>query len=289
MAADQTDLDPRFNAFRADLADAALQPFVRAKKYVAPTLRRCVRGTLPLHEGPSNTSSQISEILYGEFLDLFEERKDGFAWVQSRNDRLVGYIDRTGAPLSEGIAALMNRINVLRTFILESPTSQAPVLDILTLGAFVSLDGDAGDFYPLTSGGYIFKNHVAPADEVLQSDYLFTCGQLLGTPYRQGGRTPLGIDAPGLVQLALDIAGLDAPRTLEQQREMFGKPLPCHWRDVTWNRGDLVFFENPDHVAVMTGANDMISASPDHMAVTVEPLAACIARGHHLIAAGKPI
>ncbi|MCL2470092.1 MAG: C40 family peptidase [Alphaproteobacteria bacterium] len=289
MVVDRTPLDPRFNAYRADLADAALKPFVLARKYVMPTLRRCVRGVLPLYEKPARASLQISEILYGEFLDVFEERKDGFAWVQSRNDRLVGYIDMAEAKLSEGIAALMNRINVLRTFIFEAPNPHAAVLDTLTLGAFVSLDGEEGGFYPLTSGGYIFKHHVVPADEVTQSDYLFTCGQLLHTPYRQGGRTPLGIDAPGLIQLALDIAGLDAPRCFEQQKDMFGKKLPCHWRDVVWHRGDLVFFKNPDHVAVMAGGYDMISACPDHMEVMIEPMAARIARGSTLIAAGKPV
>ena len=282
-----TDLDPRFNAFRPDLADISLKPFVKASKYVEPVLRQCVRGIAPLFEKPDTSSLRLSEIRYGEFLDVYEQRKDGFAWVQSRNDRFVGYIRKDDA-LTEVIAALMNRINVPSTFVYAAPDLAAPVLDRITLGSFVSLDGEEGNFYPLASGGFVFKRHVAPADEVECTDYVFTAGQLVNVPFLTGGRSTMGMDSSGLLQFALDLAGIDAPRALDQQLEMFGRPLPCHWRDVVWTRGDLVFFGGPDHAGIMTGVDHILSASPHHMTVTVEPLAELMARGHHITGAGKP-
>lgn len=279
------DLDPRFNAFRPDLADASLRPFLEAERFVEPVLHRCVRGVVPLWAAPEADAARISEVRYGEFLDVLEMRPDGFAWVQLRNDRVVGYIDGEGT-LSQSIAAMMNRISALQTFVYQEPDKRAPVIDRLTLGSFVSLDGEAEDYYPLSSGGYVFKKHVAPTDEVLYADYVFTAGQLLASPYLQGGRTTLGVDAPGLVQLALDIAGIDCPRFVEQQRELFGYPLPCHWRDVVWKRGDLVFFDG--HVGIMTGSDHTIHASPYHMQVTVEPLAQIVARSRPIVAAGRP-
>lgn len=60
-----------------------------------------------------------------------------------------------------------------------------------------------------------------------------------------GWCTTLGIDCSGLVQLALEMAGIDAPRDSDQQAELFAQPLPTHWRDMTWRRGDLVFFPWP--------------------------------------------
>ena len=60
------------------------------------------------------------------------------------------------------------------------------------------------------------------------------------------------MDNAGLVQFALELAGIETPRALDEQRKLFGLPLPCHWRDVIWNRGDIVFFRNTDHVGLMT-------------------------------------
>ncbi|MGE4351208.1 MAG: NlpC/P60 family protein [Bdellovibrionales bacterium] len=282
-----TELDPRFNAYRPDLADISLKAFVKADRYTASTFHQCVRGVVPVYEKPDVKSHRLTEVRYGDFMDVFEEREDGFAWVQSRVDRFVGYI-RSEGTINEAIAALMNRVSALQTFVYAEPDRNAAVLDRLTLGSYVSLDGESGDFYPLASGGYIFKKHVAPTDEVFCADYVFTAGQLLSTPYLQGGRTPLGVDAAGLLFFALDLAGIETPRDLAQQRETFGLPLPCHWRDVIWTRGDLVFFGSPFHAGIMTCHDHIIHADPERMIVTVQPLEQLVRRGHQLIAAGRP-
>jgi len=280
-------IDPRANAFRPDLADISLRPFIAAARYVEPVLRRCMRGVLPLLIAPEKTARQISEIRYGEFLDVFEERTDGFSWVQNREDRMVGYIETTGS-YNETVAALANRVSALRTFLYAEAAPSASVLDCLTLGSYISLEGGEGNFYPLTSGGFVAKVHVAPSDEVFCADHAFTAGQLLGTPFRAGGRTPLGIDAEGLVQLALDLSGVGAPRTNDQQREAFGLPLPCHWKDVVWKRGDLVFFENPTLVGIMAGETHVIVADPAAAQTVAIPLLAFMENGAQIVAAGHP-
>ena len=278
-------LDPRVNAFRPNLADLSLKAFVQADDYVEPAIHQCILGVVPVYKEPNDKTPRVTEIRYGEFVDVFEEREDGYIWLQNRNDRYVGYIRGEGA-LNVSIAALMNRVCALHSFVYAEPDIKSPVIDRLTLGSFVSLDGEVGDFYPMASGGYIFKKHVAPTDEAQTQDYVFTAGQLLNVPYLWGGRTTLGIDCSGLVQLALDMAGIDCPRDSDQQRELFGHPLPCHWRDIVWKRGDLVFFK--DHVGIMTGHEHMIHANAHAMQVTVEPLRDVVARGNEIIAAGRP-
>lgn len=278
-------LDPRVNAFRPDLADLSLKAFVPAEAYVEPAIHQCVRGLVSVFKEPNDTAARITELRYGEFVDVFEEREDGYTWLQNRNDRYVGYI-RDQDALNVSIAALMNRICVLSTFVYAEPDFKSRVLDRLTLGSFVSLDGEAGDFYPLASGGFVFKKHVVPTDEAQSQDYVTTAGQLLGVPYLWGGRSPLGIDCSALVQLSLDMAGIDCPRDSDQQRELFGHPLPCHWRDIVWKRGDLVFFKG--HVGIMTGADHIIHATAYSMQVMVEPLRDLVGRGYEIIAAGRP-
>lgn len=289
-ASTSTHPDPRLHAFRPDLADVSLRNSVTADRYVEPVLRQCVRGVVPLLAAPDPAARQVSEIRYGEFLDVFElpgADKEGFAWVQNRSDRYVGYLPFVEV-LSEEIADLSNRINVLRTFVYPEPDLKASPMDELTLGSHVRLGPVEGKFRKLGSGGYVFAKHSTAAKDALTPDYIFTAGRLLHTPYLWGGRTPRGIDCSGLVQLSLEMAGIDCPRDSDQQREAFGKPLSCHWRDTPWKRGDLVFIE-PNHVGIMTGSDHILHASGHHMLVVVEPLIdAVFASGGEIVAMGRP-
>ena len=278
-------LDPRVNAYRADLADVGLRAFVKAERFVEPLPHQCVKGVVPLWGEPSTTARRVSEIRYGEFLDVFETRADGFAWVQNRNDRYVGYIQTTDSVLSEAIASLATRVTALQTFVYEEPDLKSRVLDRLTLGSYVSVTREDGAFLGLANGGYVFRRHVARTEDARMSDYVFTAGRMLGVPYLWGGRTPLGIDCSALVQLALDMAEIEAPRDSDQQREAFGQSLPMPWCDVAWRRGDLVFF--PGHVGIMTGPDHLIHANATAMQVAVEPLADVVARGAEILAAGR--
>ncbi len=279
-------LDPRINAFRPDLADISLANAVKAERYVEPVMRQSLVGVAPLLKSPSLSAPPISQIRYGEFMDVFEMRDDGFAWVQNRMDRYVGYLPLPHA-LGEEIADFSMRINALRTFLYPEPSIKVMPVDELTLGSFVTIAGEEKDFFRLAGGGYVFKKHVATTDGAMTPDYVFTAGRLLNTPYLWGGRTPRGIDCSGLVQLALEMAGIDSPRDSDQQREAFGKPLLRHWQDTAWKRGDLVFFAG--HIGIMTGPDHIIHASGHHMMVVAEPLVdAVMVRGNEITAAGSP-
>jgi cell wall-associated NlpC family hydrolase len=277
--------DPRINAYRPDLADISLSNLVQAARYVEPALRQCLCGVVPLLAEPKEAARQVSQIRYGEFIDIFEFRPDGFAWVQNRTDRYVGYIPAPDI-FSEEIDDFSNRVRALRTFIYPEPDVKAPPIDELTLGSHVRIASHEGKFVKLARGGYVFADHVSASNAALTPDYVFTAGRLLNVPYLWGGRTPKGIDCSGLVQLSLEMAGIDCPRDSDQQREAFGKPLPRHWHDMDWKRGDLVFFTG--HVGIMTGTDHMIHASGHAMQVTVEPLADAVKRNMDVLAAGRP-
>jgi len=280
------DLDPRIHAFRPDLADASLRGTVTAIRYTEPTMRQCMRGVVPLLAEPASNAKQVSQIRYGEFLDVFETRVDGIAWVQNRTDRYVGYIPVEDV-LIDTIADLSHRVQALQTFVYPEPDMKTPPLDELTLGSFIQPVDVMGAFTKLASGGYVFSKHIAHATETTTPDYVFTAGRMLGRPYLWGGRTPKGLDCSGLVQLALEMAGIDCPRDSDQQREAFGKPLSCHWRDMPWRRGDIVFFD-PRHVGIMTGPDHIINASDYSMTVMVEPLTEIVKRYESIAAAGRP-
>ena len=279
-------LDPRTHACRPDLADISLSSAVTAARYVEPRLKQCVQGVVPLFKSPALDAPLVSQIRYGEFVDVFEERTDGWAWVQNRSDRYVGYI-RSTEVFSEQIAMLSSRVSALWTYLYAAPDIKTPPVDELTLGSYVSLGERAGRFWELTNGGFLFADHVTTSTAITTPDYVFTAGRLLHIPYLWGGRTPRGIDCSGLVQLALDIAGFDCPRDSDQQREAFGQPIDRHWRDLAMQRGDLVFF--PGHVGIMAGTDHLLHASGHHMQVVVEPLINAVeARGNDFTAVGRP-
>jgi cell wall-associated NlpC family hydrolase len=276
--------DPRINAFRPDLADIALSAVIKADKYVEPVIRQCVTGLVPLYESPLPNAKMVSQVRYGEFLDVFEFRDDDFAWVQNRSDRYVGYLPLT-TRLSEKIASLSKRVSALHTFVYSEPDIKSSPVDQLTLGSFVSIKEEADKFVGLSEGGYVFAKHIATADDLIVTDFAFTAGKLLNAPYLWGGRSPMGIDCSGLVQLTLDMAGIDCPRDSDLQAEVFGGPLPNHWRDMAWKRGDLLFFKG--HVGIMTSNDHIIHASGDDMKVVVEPLFNLVMRGNDILSMGR--
>jgi cell wall-associated NlpC family hydrolase len=101
------------------------------------------------------------------------------------------------------------------------------------------------------------------------SDAVAVAEKFLGTPYLWGGRTSIGLDCSGLVQLAFEAAGYNAPRDADMQAEELGEPI--NWNQgAKLRRGDLVFWEG--HVGIMTSPTDLIHANAYHMAVEVEPL-----------------
>ncbi len=111
-----------------------------------------------------------------------------------------------------------------------------------------------------------------PVDAPPEADFVAVAERFLGTPYLWGGRTSIGLDCSGLVQLSLMAAGHTAPRDTDLQATMIGEPV----EGATRHRGDLVFWGG--HVGIMIDGEYMVHASGFQMAVVIEPLADALAR-----------
>src|SRR5262249_56882104 len=90
------------------------------------------------------------------------------------------------------------------------------------------------------------------------------------------GKTSLGIDCSGVVQVALTACGIACPRDSEMQQRALGTAVSVGESFSNLRRGDLVFW--PGHVAIMCDVTRIIHANAHHMAVTVEPVSQAIAR-----------
>src|SRR5262249_5226114 len=99
--------------------------------------------------------------------------------------------------------------------------------------------------------------------------------RFLGVPYLWGGKTTLGLDCSGLVQIALTAAGRICPRDSDMQEQALGTPVPQAGEGAL-QRGDLVFWNG--HVAIVRDGTTLIHANVFHRAVAIEPVAEAIAR-----------
>jgi cell wall-associated NlpC family hydrolase len=141
----------------------------------------------------------------------------------------------------------------------------------LPLGAALTVARQDERFAVTAVGWHIPSVHLAPV-KARQPDFVAVAEMLLGAPYLWGGKTALGIDCSGLVQLALQTAGLPCPRDSDMQELALGGL-------VTLNqliRGDLVFWKG--HVAIARDAETLLHANAHHMMVASEPAARAIAR-----------
>lgn len=256
--------DPRRHAFRADLADEALRGLVEVPRYTRGEPRQVAAPSLPLRRAPRFDSPLDTEALRGELVTVYDER-EGWAWVQLARDGYVGYVPIEG--LARRILPPTHRIAVLRTYVYPEPDGKTPPLFLLSLNACVSAARVHDRFIELADGGYVFAGHAVPVDHYAR-DFVSVAEAFLGTPYLWGGRTSVGLDCSGLVQLALEAAGWPAPRDADMQEAELGRPLR---KGEPLRRGDLVFWEG--HVGIMTNGKDVLHANAFHMAVECEPFA----------------
>jgi cell wall-associated NlpC family hydrolase len=217
-----------------------------------------------LRREPRFDATLDTEALRGEIVTVYDE-SEGWAWVQLSRDGYVGYVPGEG--LTRALTAPTHRISALRTYVYPEPDGKTPPLALLSLNAGIAAPRKEGRFLALEGGGFVVGSHAAPVDTA-EPDFVAVAEAFVGTPYLWGGRTSIGTDCSGLVQLALEAAGRASPRDADMQAQELGRLVDP--KDAL-RRGDLVFWEG--HVGIMTSGKDFLHANAFHMAVAAEPFA----------------
>lgn len=206
----------------------------------------CHLSCIPLRAEPSGKSELVSQLLMGETYKVLEETPD---WLRIKTDwdAYSGWLNRTQFFLCEEPHPTR--------LITSSPVTS--VIDrsnmVLSMGSELAVDPE----------GHVFRHEQHPVEISTQNkdlDIVRLSRSFLGVPYLWGGRTFMGIDCSGLVQVVAKARHKAIFRDARDQVKI-GETVGYIEQA---EAGDLAFFENEEgnivHVGILLSQNQIIHA-----------------------------
>jgi gamma-D-glutamyl-L-lysine dipeptidyl-peptidase len=222
----------------------------------------CPLAQVPVRIEPSDKAEMVTQLLFGETFNILEE-KGNWLLIQTHVDSYEGWIDRKQSlaisheffekTRNSTMHVVAERTSVCyckndSTFIMLGKGCQLPLLANNTFHL-----GEKS-FTITGKGKAIPKKFNAAKVPETAMDYL-------NTPYLWGGRSIMGIDCSGLIQVVYHMRGLDLPRDAAQQAA-FGNVIDFVDEVMP---GDLAFFDNPSgeiiHVGIIIEPGKILHAS----------------------------
>lgn len=201
----------------------------------------CRLAVIPLRKEASDRSEMVSQVLYGETMELLEA---GEKWllVKLDHDGYEGWVDKKQVVQMEGELSVSKAVCVNNLF--EYYDSVDSSL-ILPAGALVN-------------SSFKLSRKLGASHETTSD--ITTVGAVakmfLEAPYLWGGRTFMGIDCSGFSQVVFRLMGINILRDAYQQAEQ-GELVSFAEESQT---GDLAFFENSEgkitHVGIVLREKD---------------------------------
>ncbi|SFD24609.1 C40 family peptidase [Algibacter pectinivorans] len=211
----------------------------------------CNLSIVPLRNEPADVSELISQVLYGDFFKILEQRKQ-WAKIRLAFDNYEGWIDnKQYIEITEQQYKVIHKETpVLSTDLVEFIEDKNQQLFPIVIGS--SLNG-----LSLINHNYEgnFVNLQIDKTNIIKTAYMY-----LNTPYLWGGKTPFGIDCSGFTQMVYKLNGYKLLRDASQQATQ-GEALSFIEES---EPGDLAFFDNSEgiitHVGIIMKDNYIIHA-----------------------------
>ena len=212
----------------------------------------------PLRRKPAHRKEMVSQLLFGESVKVLKTKDKLWVRVRSLHDNYEGWMTTTMLhPVAEEIAITPSAFAVtemLGVVSLEEKQLHIPVGSSLPF--FENGKGRLGELAYRFNGQYCKRNEQQPGAELVRQ----LATPWLNVPYLWGGRSPLGVDCSGFVQVLFKLMGIDLPRDAWQQAQE-GKAVKKFDHS---KPGDLAFFDNKEdivHVGILVGDGQIIHSS----------------------------
>jgi cell wall-associated NlpC family hydrolase len=264
--------DPRLTPARPDVAAKHLEGKVEAARFVAGEEFEISGALAPLRRAPSSDAELLTQALKGEHVTIYDRNSEGWAWGQLNSDGYVGWLPDQA--LKKPAGQPTHKVAALLTLAFPGPSIKLPPVETLAMGSLLTVRRDEGSFAVTGEGWYLPRQHLGPIEHHA-SDFVAVAEMFVGTPYLWGGKSSLGVDCSGLVQISLAAAGVTCPRDSDMQQEGLGQALDRNDRK-NLRRGDLIFWKG--HVAIARDAETIVHANAYHMATKIEDTREAITR-----------
>lgn len=211
----------------------------------------CNLSIAPLRLEASHTSELVSQILYGDFFKILEQRQS-WSKIRLAHDKYEGWIDsKQYVEISyEDYDLLKNSTPKLSSDLVEFVADENEKLHTIPLGSSLN-------------GLELLKHHhdgnfvdgIKPKLHLLENAFIY-----LNSPYLWGGKTPFGIDCSGFTQMVYKLNGYKLLRDASQQAT---QGIALSFIEES-EPGDLAFFDNDEgrivHVGIIMEDNYIIHA-----------------------------
>lgn len=220
----------------------------------------CPVAIAPIRNSAAHKSEMLSQLLFGETVEILEEKGRSWKKVRCQDDNFVGWV--AANQLEELSVEEFEHYSKDYAYVFEvfHPAMSNKHFLPLTLGA--RLPAFDGMMFSMGQQPYTFSGQAVLVQDVRKNAEMMIkmAQKYLHSPYLWGGRSSLGIDARGLVHMACKMSGVDLPRTLEGMLE--------EGENINFvneaQAGDIAFFENfkgrISHVGILLSPMEIIHA-----------------------------
>jgi hypothetical protein len=221
----------------------------------------CHLSNVPCRLEPADTSEMVSQLLYGETVKIYEEKKKDWRRAITAFDNYDCWIDiKQVTIITEEEFNAINSDFVSSELVDVVGKEGSKIVTPISFGSTLpNLKNSTINFAEEDfsfDGGYVDTSIEIPKGNLIGNSMMY-----LNAPYLWGGRSPFGVDCSGFTQVIYKLNGFKLPRDASQQAEI-GETLSFIEESES---GDLAFFDNEEgniiHVGIMLENNRIIHAS----------------------------